>query len=1127
MIKSIGSRGSRSSQEGNPSEHSECISRAASTDTQSSKTASRIKRWLSAAPRVVGILGLATLFVFGTQNGGELRAQSEEPATTYRIGVIATAGATRAIETWRATQDVLNQASAAQDMPFRFSIIPETSTSMADAISAGRVDLLLSDPAAFVVAEVDHGARAILSAARMTDGRSVDQMGALIFTRSDAPFEAIADLEDQRIMAVSHNDFGGWWLAAQEFRKFRFDPQTHLREILFSGGNEREVIYAVQSGLVEAGVVRASALEDLAAQGAISLDEFKPISLREFEGFDYWVSTPLYPERVLSALPNVIDEALSLVINTLLELENVDPSALESGRVVWQAPQNYQSVHELLISLQAPPYENYFFQAIVRIHAEYKWLIYGITIAIVGSLAFLAYEARRNFALAEASRNVLTSESRSKVFYRNAIEEHTVFCMLTRDGLISHVNNHFCELAGQERRALLGQKLADFLSEKDRQMLVGEIQEAMALKTPWNGHIRVQKGDQSVAWAQCTIIPVTGIDDQLSEVALVATDMTSTQQDVVEETFNDTLELIEDPVIVLRPETLTITYCNRAGAKLLIKDRVGGEWKDRPLAEVITGEDLNALRMRCEALIEGGQRRVTWEVDTRDERSYEISLEYVEPEMDAPSFVVMYRDVTERKAAERAKAEFVSTVSHELRTPLTSMKGALKMANSGLVGEVPDKMKDLLDMANRNTDRLVTLINDILDLEKIEAQKMVYNLEDVDMVEIIQQAVEANRFYAQRFNVTLVPKIDEEDGPYITKADRNRLMQVMDNLLSNASKFSLEGGEVDIGLFRHNGHIRMTVRDYGTGIPEGSQEKIFGKFVQSDSSDTRAKGGTGLGLAIVRPIIAAHNGDISFHSEENVGTEFFVDLPLVEGETVSEVTQTENLVVDAFSPSDKLDDDPVVSDSPLVQEFVKRLRRSGWGTEMDAGQVTTNQILNGSGVLGHAIAINLLDQDRRELLSELIELKVIENAPVNILEATLEADAEQAGNVDRLGTQVVSDWLRRVPKLVAQDEKRTPELKILLIADGGIKMTGGENLSVTRVNDASDVADRTATDVYDLVISQTETPKSCCTLIMPTETGQLYDDLPLTIFVGQKTKDDMSMGVVSKFSMPNAGRGRR
>ena len=1061
--------------------------------------------------------------------GTSVEAQSEVETQTYRIAVQATAGATRTLETWRATEAALNRAGALEDLPYRFSIVPETGASLRNAIDAGSIDLLLTDPAAFVVAEVDYGARALLATARIINGQSVSQTGALIFTRSDAPYTTLADLEGRDVMAVARMDFSGWWLAAQEFRRFRLEPEEHLNEITFSGGNEREVIYAVQSGLVDAGVVRAGALEELAAQGAIELDDFRMISGRAFDGFPYRVSTPLYPERVLSALPDVPDSVLSLVINTLLTLEETDPAAQQLGGLAWQAPENYQDVHELLVSLRAPPYENYLWQAALRIHAVYRWPIYSVVLAILASLAFLAYQTKRNIALAEARRNVLNSESRSKVFYRNAIEEHTIFCMLTRDGKISHVNERFCELANQDRHSLLGKELSTFLSERDQSVLMGDIQQSMDLKTPWNGHLRLQQLGGSYAWAQCTVIPVTGAEDELSEVALVATDMTSTQQDVVEETFNDTLELIEDPVIVLHPKSLNMAYCNKAARKLLLEDRMGGDWKDRPLNEIITEDDLNALKMRREAVMKGHQRRLTWEVDTRRNVSYEISLEYVVPEMDAPSLVVMYRDISERKEAERAKAEFVSTVSHELRTPLTSMKGALKLASSGMVGEVPDKMKDLLSMANRNTDRLVTLINDILDLEKIEAQKMIYELEEIDLLELVEQSVEANSFYAQRFNVSLAIRPDEENGPYITKGDRDRLLQVMDNLLSNAAKFSHEGDEVTIKLFPHNGAIRMAIRDYGTGIPDGSQRKIFDKFVQSDSSDTRSKGGTGLGLSIVRPIIAAHNGAISFHSEVGIGTEFFVDLPRVDGEEVSKVEVLDDVVADNFSPRDQKEEAAAIAnESVLLQHFLKELQRSGWGTELDPGSVTASQILDGSGgVLDKALAMESLGKDRRKILSDLMDLEVIENAPVHILEAEFEGELGENDSAESLGTRAVSDWLGSLPGLISRPVDTPEPLEVMLIAGNDSILNAGEMVETTETKGAADAVEKLSSEIFDVILHMSETSETIAALMVPTSNGRLSTDLPITIFAGRKAKKDTGMGVVSKFNVPNSGRARK
>lgn len=1063
-------------------------------------------------------ISLACLIIMMSSIWWAPQAQTKKDVETIRIVVQATMGATRTLEAWSATEAVLNGASVENDLPYRFAIVPESVDTIKSAVDSGRADLLLTDAASFVVAEVDYGARAILSTARIVEGRSIDQSGALIFARAEDPYEQLSDLQGRDVMAVAHNDFNGWWLAAQEFRRFRLEPDEHLGQILFSGGNEREVVYAVQSGLVQAGVIQAGALEQLAAAGVVDLGDFRPISQQIIEDFPFWTSTKLYPDRVLSAMPGVPDPVLSLIINTLLDLETDEAAALTQDNIVWQAPDNYQAVHELLVSLRAPPYENYIWQAIVRIYSIYKLPIIAVALAIVASLTFLAYQARKNWVLAEARRNILKSESRSKVFYRSAIEEHTVFCMLTRDGRISHVNERFCELAGQNRTAIIGKELSALLSEKDKSVLAGDVKESMDLNTPWNGHLRIQKSDGRYSWAQCTVIPVIGLEDQLSEVALVATDMTSTQQDVVEGTFNDTLELIEDAVVVFNPSTFKITYCNRAADEMLVKNRMGGKWKDRPIPDLITREDFDALKLRCETVREGPQRRVHWEVDTKDDISYEISLEYVEPELDDPSMVVMYRDVTERKAAERAKSEFVSTVSHELRTPLTSMKGALKMASSGMVGEVPDKMKNLLDMAGRNTDRLVTLINDILDLEKIEAKKMIFNLDRLDMVEVIEQAIEANNFYADKYKVSLVPLIDDADAPYITLGDHDRMMQVMDNLMSNASKFSHEGGEVHISLFRHENWLRMSVRDFGTGIPEASQEKIFDKFVQSDSSDTRAKGGTGLGLAIVKPIVESHNGAISFHSKEGLGTEFFVDLPRVDGDEVSSVVKPGGLVVSSFSECEENESDvSSLTSSQLVQEFEKRLRRSGWATELEAGRVTTHQILSGSGVLGHAIAISLLDNQCRRLISDLIEIGIISNAPVYIMEATMENASSTMAEDDRRGTQVLSDWIKKFPYVIAPESEEKPNINVLLISTEDVESSFGELVKVTRVEDAMQANALFEIDDYDLVLNLRETDNDCTGLILPTKTGCLFSELPMTIFAGQKTAKDTSMGVVTKF----------
>lgn len=241
--------------------------------------------------------------------------------------------------------------------------------------------------------------------------------------------------------------------------------------------------------------------------------------------------------------------------------------------------------------------------------------------------------------------------------------------------------------------------------------------------------------------------------------------------------------------------------------------------------------------------------------------------------------LLVIRDITERKKIEKMKNEFVSTVSHELRTPLTSIKGSLGLVTSGVFGVFPEKVNELLNIANINCTRLTNLINDILDLEKIKAGKYEFIYEELEINSLIEQSVILNQSYADQFGMKLkVIKLAEES--YI-KADKNRILQVLSNLISNAVKFSKLGGEVTITSENENGKIKISVKDKGIGIPDESKYKIFSVFSQVDSSDTKSKGGTGLGLSISKLITENMGGEIGFDSVAGEGSTFFFIMPTI------------------------------------------------------------------------------------------------------------------------------------------------------------------------------------------------------------------------------------------------------
>ncbi len=240
--------------------------------------------------------------------------------------------------------------------------------------------------------------------------------------------------------------------------------------------------------------------------------------------------------------------------------------------------------------------------------------------------------------------------------------------------------------------------------------------------------------------------------------------------------------------------------------------------------------------------------------------------------------VGIFEDISKDKRVERMKDEFISTVSHELRTPLTSIHGSLSLLSGNALGELPEKMKPLLDIANRNTERLLLLINDILDISKIEAGKMNFRFERIELMPFLESVLEVNQAYGSKYQVQF--RITHRQDDLFLQGDRHRLTQVFSNLLSNAVKFSHKSSNVDVGVYKKDGLVRIEVKDYGHGIPEQFHSHVFEKFAQYDSSDTRSAGGTGLGLSIARVIVEHHCGQIGFISREGEGTTFYVELPL-------------------------------------------------------------------------------------------------------------------------------------------------------------------------------------------------------------------------------------------------------
>lgn len=244
-----------------------------------------------------------------------------------------------------------------------------------------------------------------------------------------------------------------------------------------------------------------------------------------------------------------------------------------------------------------------------------------------------------------------------------------------------------------------------------------------------------------------------------------------------------------------------------------------------------------------------------------------------------PRYICLLRDISERKRIERLKNEFVATVSHELRTPLTSIKGSLGLLNAGVAGPLPATAEELLSIAHSNAERLSSLVNDILDIEKLEFGQAALRLDQHRLGPLLEEALRLNQGFADSYEVRLELKLDALPTDSSAMIEPQRLQQVLANLISNAVKFSPRAGLVRLEAHPLAGGTRISIHDQGPGIAESFRSQLFQKFAQADSSDTRQQGGTGLGLSICKALVERMHGEIGYRPGESGGSTFYVDLP--------------------------------------------------------------------------------------------------------------------------------------------------------------------------------------------------------------------------------------------------------
>ena len=482
----------------------------------------------------------------------------------------------------------------------------------------------------------------------------------------------------------------------------------------------------------------------------------------------------------------------------------------------------------------------------------------------------------------ETEKALHSSETR----YREVVENSLGFIFTcSMEGRFTSLNAFTAETLGYRAEALVGRAVADLLDRQgsaDFQVCLRSLESS----EEWQGALALRRSDgvyRRIAFrsrrmqlpGERPFVLNHGIDITEQHEAEQALHMATRQRELI-------LESVGDGIYGIDLDG-RITFVNQAGAAALgcTPEQLTG----RDMHQVIhhthadgtpysrsTSPILQALR-RCESI------RMRDEVFWRNNQTafpVEYSANPILENGRVSGMVVAFRDVSERRRLEKMKDEFISTVSHELRTPLTSLRASLGLIASGSLDRRPEKQHQMVEMAIANSDRLIRLVNDILDFDRVGKGKLPLDRLPVEAMVLLRRAADVAYPQANQAHITL--RI--EAPPMQVLADEERILQVLNELVANALKFSQS--DTTIRLSAHpsaEGQVTFSVDDQGRGISPEKLERIFDRFQQGDASDSRALGGTGLGLALCRSIVEQHGGRIWAESTPGMGSKFQFTLP--------------------------------------------------------------------------------------------------------------------------------------------------------------------------------------------------------------------------------------------------------
>lgn len=703
---------------------------------------------------------------------------------------------------------------------------------------------------------------------------------------------------------------------------------------------------------------------------------------------------------------------------------------------------------------------------------EFTWSVLNLGERTVFTIVVQNISERK-----EAQEQLERSESRFRQMAENIRE---IFWVTDARGANPiYVSPGYEEIFGRTVKSLFENphQFFDVTHPDDRESLANVIRKQREDKNYSNQiEYRIMRPDGEVRWLWARLCSVVDKNGKVTELCGVTNDITerkAAEKDLLKSErlfkaiFDHTFELIG----LLTAEG-TLLQANETALRLAgIKsdDVVGLPFWDTPWWSHSTAAQNQIKEAVKEAAAGKMVRFETSHVNTDGALVFvDFSLKPVVDEAGNVSLLIPEgRDITEKKEAEKRVNEFYSVVSHELRTPITSIRGALKLLEGGMAGELSERATLLVQIGSTESERLIRLINDLLDIKKIEVGKLELNCIVLDPVEIAEKAVEALAPMAAESEVQLLASIASSSS---ISADRDRITQVLTNLLSNAIKFSTAGAQVLLKLELVGAAVRFSVIDHGPGIPKSQMSKLFGMFQQLDSSDDRPKGGTGLGLAISKAIIERHGGSIGVDSEIGKGATFWFELPVVTEQRAQDLQQKE--------PAQKLYPALVIDDDENLCKILQMsLEKHGFDLRTASTLEQAEQLLEAFRPRVILLDLHLPDGHGFEFLQKLRQSPATERIPIVVISGSEPKE-------DKFSFPFVIDFLEKPFEqndlqralTVALGRHVATSTKVLVVEDDIatrkilIEKLRVFNVECKDVGDGREALDAIMTEHFDLVI---------------------------------------------------------